>query len=177
MSQRHLIFSLLFRDCGPSTSFFHLLSFSFLSDYQLLHGELPHHAVAKDNTHLIIVYDCVGHDFRLVVLCFPWCRWGWLSGVPLGAGLVRTIPDGFTHILGALAGWAAGLDSTRPPPGLASRVVQPRYRAAQANKGPRQKLPVLSKSSLKICAGLPDLAKKMIGRPVQFEFHLNNNNY
>lgn len=87
-----------------STSFFHLLSFSFLSDYQLLHGELPHHAVAKDNTHLIMVYDCVGHDFRLVSLCFPWCRLGWLGGAHLGAGLVRTIPDGFTHIIGASAG-------------------------------------------------------------------------
>lgn len=131
-----------------STSFFHLLSFSFLSDYQLLHGELPHHAVAKDNTDLIMVYDCVGHDFRLVILCFPWCRLGWLGGAHLGAGLVRTIPGwlhSHTWSLGKVS-CMAGLNQTPRTPWSLQQSSSALLHGCSGQQGTKAEVP----SSLKV---------------------------
>lgn len=118
-SQRRWVSSWLFKDYALLLDFhFPLTLLQLCSGDPLLHCELPHNTVPKDNNHFIMVCDSVGQDFSLgsaAGFCVPGVDWDYMVASIRRLFWSGPFWDGFCHTLGALAGWTAWRSSVGVP--------------------------------------------------------------
>lgn len=120
----------------------------------------------------------LGVDWGSLVASICWLFWSGLSS------------DGFSHTLGALAGWTAWLGSMGAPTMSSTWSFQEPPQCPPSlwsfQQGSSDLLPGgaglqetntgLSKANLGAEVGLPGLANKTRAHPIQFEFQINDNN-
>lgn len=194
MSQRRWVSSWLFKDCETSPWLpFPLTLLQLCSGDLLLHCEPPHNTVAKKSNHFIMVCDSVGQDFSLgsaAGFCVPWCRLGLHGSIPPKAVLVWTILRwllsypwslGRVDCMAELGGSPLHVLCLvfRGTPSMSFPTwsfQQGSWDLVERSMKPTQKLLFLSKASLGTEVGLSGLANKTRGRPIQFEFQINDIN-